>query len=514
MLLLLTVGAAAFQFGRWGRPVQTSFAVEPYDPAKQQWRITRRSSPVEVWRARALDGSGVMDEFETPAGSFARPGRASEPKRWLVICLDGVPVGAMQRLWDRGHFREFYRAVPVVSVFPSDSETALTAAFHSAPPPGYEHRYFDIARDEIRGGAWVTLTGAHIPYIRALDYDPPGWLKALPYVVPRRSYRADLKGLRDHFRASDRKVFLAHIAVSDALFHMFPEDKVEPLLGEFETLLGDLYLDARGELGVLVFSDHGNTLTPSRAAPLEKLLEQRGWRLRGRVEGSRDVAVPGYGLIGFIALYCQDAAAPALAQDLTALEGADLVLFPDPAGEGVTVLSHDGSRAWLHWSADGSRFWYDAKGGDPLKLEPIFEHLRSATRLAADGSASDGDLFATTAVSPYPDAAARIRDWSTNHVVNRASIFVSLKPGYFYGKGIFQAIVEFTGTHGALDAGSSLGFGMSTQPLPPQVRLADLLPKPFLQDRTEPRPALTSSSRRSCGGSTNPEPAAELRRGR
>src|SRR2546430_12591817 len=43
----------------------------------------------------------------------------------------------------------------------------------------------------------------------------------------------------------------------------------------------------------------------SRIAPLEKFLQQRGWRLRNRLEGSRDVAVPAYGLIGFIAVYCQ-----------------------------------------------------------------------------------------------------------------------------------------------------------------------------------------------------------------
>src|SRR2546426_4950336 len=53
---------------------------------------------------------------------------------------------------------------------------------------------------------------------------------------------------------------------------------------------------------------------------LEKFLQQRGWRLHNRLEGSRDVAVPAYGLIGFIAVYCQDDATASLARDLAALD--------------------------------------------------------------------------------------------------------------------------------------------------------------------------------------------------
>ena len=119
----------------------------------------------------------------------------------------------------------------------------------------------------------------------------------------------------------------------------------------------------------------------------------------------------------------------------------------------------------------------------PRQTVPAAPAGQTAGRLADDGTASDAELFAATSTARYPDAAARIRDWASNHVQNRADILVSLKPGYFYGSGFFQRIVDITGTHGALDAPSSLGFAMATRPLPPAMRLADLLPGEFLERR-------------------------------
>jgi len=424
-----------------------------------------------------------MDQFQTPQGSFVRPGLLAQPKRWLVICLDGVPLDVMQNLWDRGHFREFLRPTAVVSVFPSDSQTALTAVLHAAPPPGYEDLYFDRARNRIRGGWWVTLSGYQIPYIRSLDYDPPGWAKALPYLLPRKTYRADLGRLRKRFLASGAPVFIAHISASDSVMHMFNAREAEPLLLEFETLVNDLYFDARGELGVLIFSDHGNTQTPSQDIALEPFLSQHGWRLRSSISGSRDVVIPAYGLIGFCAVYCQPQSAEALAKDLTQLEGVNLVVTRDANGRAATIMSASGM-ARLIWIPGPSSYLYFSQRGDPLLLEPVSATLREQGRLALPPfPIADADLFGATWSGPYPDAAARIRDWATNHVQNPSNLLISLKPGYFHGKGSFQHMVKFAGTHGALDASSSLGFAMSTMPLPPAIRLADLLPREFLDGR-------------------------------
>jgi hypothetical protein len=470
---------------RWGRPVPLSFSETSYDSSRRTWRLEQHTSPREIWVARDLEGAGVMDEFDTPRGRFFRPGSVHRPERWLVICLDGVPLGLMDELWDRGHFREFYRPSEVTSVLPSDSEAALTAALGAPASPGYEDYYFDLQRNKLRGGAWVTLTGTGIPYIRLLDYDPPGWAKALPYLAPRRTYDADLERFRERFLRSRKKIFLAHISSSDSLCHMFPREKLIPALEEFEGVVRDLYLEGHGRVGILIFSDHGNTLTPSRGVPLESFLKQHGWHPSRSLDGSRDVVAPAYGLIGFIAVYCRNEATEQLASELAQLEGADLVLSRNGEANAVTIRGAGESRATLRWTKDGSRYWYESGRGDPLGLEPVFARLKQEGRLAPDGSASDAELFEETTFAPYPDAAARIRDWATDHVRNRAPILVSLRPGFFYGKNAFQHIVRFSGTHGALEASSSLGFAMSTERLPAALRLRNVIPHELLAEHAE-----------------------------
>lgn len=319
----------ALVFAFWGGTLPARYTVKAEKAdSPRSWTIERKASASgtpEVWHAREISGSGTMDEFETPQGNFVRPGLQGPPKRWLIICLDGVPLGVMQDLWDRGHFREFLRPTALVSVYPSDSEAALTAALHAAPPRGYEHLYYDRSGDALRGGWWVTLSGHNIPYIRALDYDPPGWAKAVPYLMPRKTYRADLGRFRKRFLASQARVFIAHISASDSVMHLFTAREAEPLLIEFEDLVRGLYLDARGELGVLVFSDHGNSQTPSHAIALEEFLRTRRWRFADHIQGPRHVVVPTYGLIGFCAVYCRSESAAALARDLAQLEGVQVV---------------------------------------------------------------------------------------------------------------------------------------------------------------------------------------------
>ncbi len=438
----------------------------------------------EYWTARDTDGDGTWDEFITPQGGFARPDDRMPPKRWLIVCLDGMPLAAMQSLWDRGHFREFFRPTATISTFPSDTETALTEALHATPVPGYENLYFDRGANRMRGGVWVTLTGTGIPYIRALDYDPPGWAKIIPYIVTRKTYQADVGRFRADFLANRAPIFVAHIASSDALLHVTPMNEGEPLLLEFENALADIYLTSRGDLGVIAFSDHGNDQTLSRGSPVEDFLAARGWRVRGSIDGPRDVVIPAYGLVGFAAIYCRPAAIEPLADQLRALEGADVIVSRHlDQANAVTIRSaRSTASADLSWTpavvavpARAVRYRYVVLGGDPLGLASVFNSLRAAGKLDADGFAADADLFAAASLSEFPDAAARIRLWATNHVQNPADILVSLRPGYYHGRQWFGQAVQLTGTHGSLEKTSSLGFAMATYRLPPAVRLSDLI---------------------------------------
>lgn len=431
----------------------------------------------------ASSGGGVA-----PTGTVATPGTSglSTPKRWLVICLDGVPLSVMQSLWDRGHFRDFSRPGAVISSLPSDTETAMTEVLHAKPAPGYEQGYYDRTLNRMAGGPLLTIQGNGIPYIQRLDYDTSGWFKIGTYAAPFWSYRQDLERFDRKFRGSNEPVFLAHLATTDAVLHIKTAAQAEPLLLEFESLIDRIYRSGNGELGVIIFSDHGNTQTLSHPPALEALLAARGWQVGQSIHGSRDVAIPAYGLVGFAAVYCRPESIEPLAEDLRGVEGADLVFSHEPSQNAVTIRAagSDGL-AQLTWSADGRRYGYRAMNGDPLGLAAVFEGLRAKGRLDAQGYAADEDLFAATASSLYPDAPARIRGWAVSHVRASSDILVSFKPGYDHGPGVLSRIVRLVSTHGGLEKSTSLGFVMASYPVAPYTRLADLIPANILGSKDD-----------------------------
>jgi hypothetical protein len=436
--------------------------------------VIRVAAPDLVAPLNAPDSSAVTHGLSGIASSSA-------PKRWLVICLDGVPLSVMQSLWDRGHFHEFSRPGAVISSLPSDTETAMTEALHTKPAPGYEQGYFDRALNKMAGGPALTISGTGIPYIQRLDYDTSGWFKIETYAAPMWSYRQDLARFDRKFRRSSAPVFLAHLATTDAVLHIKTAEEAEPLLLEFETLIDRIYRNGDSGLGVIIFSDHGNTQTPSHPPALETLLATRGWQVGQSIHGSRDVVIPAYGLVGFAAVYCRPESIEPLAEDLRGVEGADLIFSHEPNQNAATIRAADSdAMAQLEWSADGQRYRYRASKGDPLRLASIFDDLRRKGRIDADGYAADEDLFAATESSLYPDAAARIRGWAVSHVRASSDILVSFKPGYDHGPGVLSRIVRLVSTHGGLEQSASLGFVMATYPVKPYTRLADLIPSKLL----------------------------------
>jgi hypothetical protein len=486
--LLVLGGLAAWKIHTWGRPVPVAYrrvAVTPANPGGGRSftyvHVDERGQTGDRMVALDADNDGTVDQVLTEGSapaSFARPAATDADARWLVLCLDGVPYQEMLALWEEGYFREFFRPAPLISPFPSDSESALTDLFHTGPVPGYEHRYFDRQRNRLAGGALTTVTGKNIPYLRLLDYDMPGYFKGVTYLLPHKSYRADLGRLRKRFLASDEKVFLAHIASSDSLYHILPKEEMRVLLTEVDSLLRELYFDSGGKLRITLFSDHGNSLVESRPVPLQQFLESRGWRLNDRLEGSSDVVVPAYGLVGFLAVYCRPAECEQLSGTLSEMEGVDLTVYAKPGG--ADIVSKEGE-AWLAWNRTGTAFLYESflSDGyvDVLELGRLLSKVNQQGETVKERAVSGANFFAATAGHRYPDVGYRLWQWATNHVENRADILVSLKPGYYYGSGTFQRFVTLYSTHGALDAAQSLGFAMSTDgPLAGPLRSKDLLP--------------------------------------
>ncbi|MFQ5925954.1 MAG: hypothetical protein ACE5MH_00785 [Terriglobia bacterium] len=467
---------------RWGQPIPLAY--ERVAPGRYRLLASART----IYVAEDADGDGTVDRVYpegAPERGFRRPTPGDAHARWLVVCLDGVPYAEMQALWEEGYFREFFRPVPVISPFPSASGLALTALFHTEPVAGYEDSYFDRARNRFAGGPLKTTTLADIPYLELLDYDMPGYLRGPAYLLPVKSYRADLGRLRKRFLASREKVFIAHLASTDSIYHVLQREQARALLVEVDSLLRELYYSSAGNLRITLFSDHGNSLLASQPVLLRAFLAEHGWRLTSALEGPRDVAVPAYGLIGFMAVYCQPAAVPELARTLAEMEGVDFVVTTTDSG--VAVRSRRG-RAQLDWTPDAQQFRYRAEEGDPLVLAPLLAELGRAGKVTPDGYVADADLFAATAQHRYPDPVYRLREWARNHVRNRADILVSFAPGYHQGNKIFEQLVTLQSAHGSLDRAQSTGFAMNTDgPLPPVLRAGDLLPAELFEPKHTPQ---------------------------
>jgi len=470
-VLALLGGALAWRIHTWGRPLPAVYQqVSPQTFA--------RTDTTERYAATDTNADGTIDQVSIEGASprsFGAPSADDPEARWLIVCLDGVPYVEFKALWEEGHFREFYRPVPVVSPFPSASGVALSALFHTSPVAGYEDGYFDRARNELSGGALKTSTLTDMPYVQLLDYDMPGWARGLAYVLPEKTFHADVGRLRKHFRESQDKVFLAHIASTDSVYHVVPRAEARRLLLEVDSVLRELYFDSGGKLRITIFSDHGNSLVQNRSVPLEAHLAAHGWRRTKNLGGPRDVVVPAYGLMGFFAVYCEPNQRASLARDLASLEGADFVAYAE--GDRVFVENAKG-HARLEWKPDGSAYRYRPESADPLALGEILSGLAQQKKLDADGWGSDADWLAATASHRYPDALHRLRDWATNHVRNRADLIVNLKPGYHQGSAGFDCMVTMLSTHGSLDASQSLGFATSTDgPLAGPVRAEEVLPE-------------------------------------
>ena len=212
-----------------------------------------------------------------------------------------------------------------------------------------------------------------------------------------------------------------------------------------------------------------------RPATLKRFLRERAWRLADSLAAARDVAVPAYGLVGFLAVYCQPEARLELTRDLAQMEGVDFVVYESE--NGVAIEGPQG-KALLDWTPDGRHFRYRTERGDPLALTGVVAELSRGGKINRDGWIAEADLTGATLRHVYPDAAYRLYQWATNHVRNRADILVSLAPGYYHGRASFEWVVTLLSTHGSFDRAQSVGFAMSTDgPLPPVLRTRDLLPE-------------------------------------
>ena len=368
----------------------------------------------------------------------------------------------MARLWDQGFFREFSRPVKAISVFPSVSDVALSEVLHAEKVPGYENLYFDVQHNKIAGGAMSTVSKARIPYLEILDYDEPGIFKGLAYILPIKTYRADLGRFLKRYAASARGYYKAHLCSTDSLCHLMTPNEFAKYLQEVDSLLRDIFLQHQGTLDLVVFSDHGNSQVPSQRLDVEHFLAEAGFQVESSLRSERSVVIPGFGLVGVLAVYCLPKNTPRLAQLFSQREGVDFCAFLDQGG--VQITSARGSARILA-DAAGDRLKYERVKGDPLELSLFWEQLLREKQVDSHGFVQADVWFNATAEHEFPDAINAIFQGVNNHVTNRASLLVSLKDGYHYGSSFFNKLVTLRSTHGSLRKTSMTGFVMRNGPI-------------------------------------------------
>jgi len=227
-------------------------------------------------------------------------------------------------------------------------------------------------------------------------------------------------------------------------------------------------------LRVVMVSDHGNSaIKIHRAKGIRKALREADLEVvKSLSEEKGQVVAPTFGIVGYGALFMHHEDARTAGEAVVRNPRVDLAAWLTDPKE-MLVLSDIGV-AVVHWrqSADGD--WtlsYAPVDGDPLTYEPIVQRLRESGKLDSDGFAHEDDWFRETVSSEYPDGLRRlIHSLTGAYVENYATVIFSLKPGFGWGWTSAHLSSKLSGgrlegTHGGLDADSSVGFFMTDDPI-------------------------------------------------
>ncbi len=415
-----------------------------------------------------------------------RAGR-SRPRR-LLLCLDGVPHEVILAAKGRGLFDAFGEPSRLLSPFPTMTNIALSCMLDASVPLGYESLYFDCVARELRGGVrkyigFRTPDKAPSSYMERLDYQEPLAFEFLVYVAPDAVWRADMKRFRERFRKAPRdRDFFAFLKGTDGLLHIRGRKSLEVALESLDRILTEITQWLGAETEIVLFSDHGMNLQENRRVHLQTHLARSGYNLKNSFSkpAARNVAVPAFGLCGYVALYCGgNDEASALADSLVQLEGVDFSLFRDGNDSSVIVQGARGSARIAQKLIDGNcHYSYAELTGDPLNMTQIIRGLGDNGLINDGGFAADSVWYQHTKDHVYPDALANLYEsLHGQRVGHTADVLVSLHDGYYYGDSVFSRLARLAATHGNALRSSTNAFLMSThQTFPSHVRAYDARP--------------------------------------
>lgn len=404
----------------------------------------------------------------------------------LLIILDSVPYELVREAWDAGRFRYFHAPSIIISPFPVMTDPALAEFFGASPCEGVESVHFDGTK--LVAGYSAYLLAENAPWLAHVDYHLNNGDHAWAYLWPGMWFRRELHDIQTAFAdfppkidpgiLAPRREFVGYCVGTSALGSKRGRDGHHYALVELDRFCRQLIYDRRGDVQITLMSDHGHALHAGRRLDLSHELERMGYRVGRSLRSPQDVVVPEFGLVSCAAVHTLSPAS--VARDGVGLSGVELACYRESAPGGaksddcVIVVARDGE---ARITEEGGRLRYHALRGDPLKLNAI---NANAAGIRSPPLSSPGDydeFFRRSLDLEYPDPLDRL--WRAFHGLFRHTpdVLLSLEDGYYAGSEELTHWLEMQAIHGNLNAGSSMGFVMTTSgPLPGAMRMRDVRP--------------------------------------
>ena len=450
------------------------------------------------FRVMDTDRDGVFDQYDWDTnfdGKYdlarTRDQIAQSPYR-VIFCLDGVPFEVLDKMWREGHWRDFWPPGKLIATFPSLTNPGFSDFFDTKRTGGYEDLYFNIGENKLAGGALDVASGAAETggiFYSKFDYTTASMDQGLVYVMSESVARRDVEKMREAMFSRGplsrrekgapfidlkgvsvdprtKALFIGYLLPPDALSHKYGQNTAPLIdsLQRIEAIAREVIWRTRGEVNMVIFSDHGNDLVPAQKVQFEKALAEAGLRKGDSLGPKHDLVIPAFGLINFMPVYTAEKLKAKVAETFANVEGVDFAVYTAP--DGFPMILAGPGRARVYYDGAFERFKYVAEHGDPLKLRGVLNTLKERGRLDKNGFASDRDWFDLTVEHEYPDPLWRIAGAFGAQVRNRAQVLVSLKSGYYFGSRLFEAFCALKSSHGNMERLSTQTFILCTSKNP------------------------------------------------
>ena len=275
------------------------------------------------------------------------------------------------------------------------------------------------------------------------------------------------QSLSAFWKAKDHPVFYAYLLSTDTLQHTYGSirfslrvlsDGVQRLMASYKEVTGHA-------LEVVLVSDHANNhRTLPHRLRIEAFLKKHTYRRTKSLSKARDVVVPFSQMTTALDLYCADALADKLGQDLLSLKGIDSVSNVLPNEPDRIHLRDARGDAIVEHAPGSDRYAFRVQHGDPLGYAEVLAQLKHDGRLDARGFASALDWMDATATHPYPAAPERVFRGHREITSHPAQVLAGLSRDYVHA-GRFQRLlfgmITWGGAHGSLRAEDSNGILMT-----------------------------------------------------